>query len=704
MSYMINKAVEAYINEYYPHARLMKHDDPDSDLTFYRMNELAQADRDWFPLCSYKDEETGETVYGGRTDVIHTYMEGETGAGKTTRYVIPAIRALAHTKHKPSFVVADPDGESVENLSPSLWECGYTVRIVNMPDSLHSDTYDPLRTAVDECLKNGQITDHAMEIVRRVAEVLQPIETTSDPIWDQGARAFTTGCILDKLEDMLAGYLPPDCVTLYNVIQNHFWLRDKLSKGYSAQLDSMPHYQKKGADALSVQKMKAVTDNADKTRASYLGVVENHYDAIGYPSMYRLSSNSTIFVEDMIEKPMAVFVQTGNTQIGDAFVSLIVNQLCQYVENRGRKNLNKRMPRDIHCFLDEFANIFIAKPKEYASMLTRTRKNGMFWHMLLQCDSQINDRYGENIATTIRANCTEIYLGSNDYRTQVRFAESCGCRTVESLASRVTGQGPSFEQVPLITPEALNKLEKGYAYVRQGRHDLLLTRLEAFYNCEDFPWIQDMDDVYPVNDFDYTKTRMFPDEYGKPNTQEIEREKRIRQTVDSFERIEETFKGEIEYIDDEDAPVIDDEEDVSDFDDYEPSVATITGTKLYECLQTHLKGQSREHVETVMSDLTSMPTVLIDAVEACFSETYEERLPYSNILKFEIIEEYIRSNNFKSKSAWNRGIKTEVETLQKSGIFPDEVMEAFTNASYEICEELTLGNIKEIKRIISGNV
>jgi hypothetical protein len=31
-------------------------------------------------------------------------------------------------------------------------------------------------------------------------------------------------------------------------------------------------------------------------------------------------------------------------------------------------------------------------------------------------------------------------------------------------------------------------------------------------------------------------------------------------------------------------------------------------------------------------------------------------------------------------------------------------MEAFTNASYEICEELTLGNIKEIKKIISGDV
>lgn len=694
MSYMIDKAVEAYINEYYPNARLMKHDDPDSDLMFYRMDELAQADRDWFPLCSYKDEETGETVYGGRTDVIHTYMEGETGAGKTTRYVIPTIRALAHTGNKPSFVVADPDGESAENLAPSLWEDGYTVRIVNMPDPLHSDTYDPLRTAVDECLKNGQITDHAMEIVRRVAEVLQPIETTSDPIWDQGARAFTTGCILDKLEDMLAGYLPPDCVTLYNVIQNHFWLRDKLSEGYSAKLDSIPHYRKKGADALSVQKMKAVTDNADKTRASYLGVVENHYDAIGHPSMYRLSSNSTIFVEDMIEKPTAVFVQTGNTQIGDAFVSLIVNQLCQYVKNRGRKNLNKRMPRDIHCFLDEFANIFIANPKDYARMLTNTRKNGMFWHMILQCDSQINDRYGENIATTIRANCTEIYLGSNDYRTQVRFAESCGYRTVESLASRLTGQVPSFEKVPLITPEALNKLEKGYAYVRQGRHDLLLTRLEAFYNCEDFLWIQDMDDVYPVNDFDYTKTRMYPDEYVETERKTVVKEPAAK-------------KDTLPEKDDE---IFEDPAEEDRFELEGPTRETVEQAALHDCLEIHLEDYTRSYVESVLTDLTIIPQSLTDAISEIYfiksdTERKTDSLPANaNILKYEIIEEYIHNNDYKSKSMWDRQIKNEVETLQKSGIFPEQIMNAFRDASREIREELSLGNIKYIKRIVSGNV
>jgi type IV secretory pathway TraG/TraD family ATPase VirD4 len=291
---------------------------------------------------------------------------------------------------------------------------------------------------------------------------------------------------LDKLEDMLEGYLPPRCVNLYNILQNHFWLRGKLSEGYSSRLRSIPHYARKQPDAISVQKMEGVTDNAEKTRSSYLGVVENHYDAFGQPSMYQLSSNSTLCVEDIVKKPMAVFIQTGSTRVGDTFVSLIVNRLYQYIKERGRRALDKRMPRDIHCFLDEFANIYIADPADYAHMLTDSRKNGMYWHMILQCDAQLDSKYNKDIARIIRANSTELFMGSHDYETEVRFAQSCGQKTIESLYSEIAQQGPSLVSVDLITPDQLNLTEEGYIYIKSNRHPLTKTYIEAFYRCEEF--------------------------------------------------------------------------------------------------------------------------------------------------------------------------------------------------------------------------
>lgn len=54
---------------------------------------------------------------------------------------------------------------------------------------------------------------------------------------------------------------------------------------------------------LPMGEMMSVTDNADKTRASYFGVIENHYDTFGQPALYALSSNSTINIRDLINKP-----------------------------------------------------------------------------------------------------------------------------------------------------------------------------------------------------------------------------------------------------------------------------------------------------------------------------------------------------------------------------------------------------------------
>ncbi|MBR5010988.1 MAG: type IV secretory system conjugative DNA transfer family protein, partial [Clostridia bacterium] len=108
--------------------------------------------------------------------------------------------------------------------------------------------------------------------------------------------------------------------------------------------------------ALSVQKMVAVTNNSERTRASYYGVIENHYDTFGQTSMYKLSSNSTIDISEFVEEPTVIVIQSGNTKIGDDLIALLMNELYTYVVKKGKEVSNKRLPRKIHCFLDEFAN------------------------------------------------------------------------------------------------------------------------------------------------------------------------------------------------------------------------------------------------------------------------------------------------------------------------------------------------------------
>jgi len=73
-----------------------------------------------------------------------------------------------------------------------------------------------------------------------------------------------------------------------------------------------------------------------------------------------------------------------------------------------------------------------------------------------------------------------------------------------------------------------------------------------------------------------------------------------------------------------------------------------------------------------------------------------------NIYKFEIIERIITEVDFTTKDeVLDFARKVRDIALEKN--IPSDIKNAFKNAYKEIDEELTLGNLREIKKIISDN-
>ena len=759
MSELRNAIIQKQIEQYYPNARIVSDTDADSGLKFYTEQQLHQLSEDWFPLSCRKDTKTGTLVFGGRGDVDHTYTIGETGAGKTTRLVIQSIRALSAMPDKPSFLITDMHGEIVENLFTHLKENGYTVKILNCDNPLRSDTYNPLAAMANVCGRTGEIDDEAHDMIRKIAEVIQPIQSSHDPIWDMGARSYTHGCILDKFEDLLEGKIPAKCITLYNLIENHYWLRQKLGEQFGeGRLRNIPHYAQKPRSSMSVQKIISVTDNADKTRRSYWGVVENHYDVFGQPSLYRLSSSNTIDVEEFLEKPTAIIVQSGASTCGDQLASFLVNDIYTTIVRKGREQQIKRLKRPIHCFLDEFANCHIAEGSKFIEMLTTSRKFGMHWHMMLQCDAQMESKYDKFIAATIRANCTEIFLGSFDYDTASRFAQSCGKTTIESLMTRTTQQAPVLEVIDLITPDRLNLMEPGVAYVRSKRHPLLKTYYEAFYNCEEYANPADMEDIYPHNRVDYRLTAFFPDSAPRVDEKEFAILNHLQKSGSSSE----TELTAIMPIMDvkqclrslKNANMI--KEDNGRFqlnisrnqfdllkEQYEqgrlPEKAAVRSSREdpFDCEEPWTPPGFRDGNDVTerfaedpnacpekwtMEKLMNMPIQDLGDLRragefTCIPEELAENMMRiangvdpkyidcivnnMRILKFEIIEAYITNNNFSRKDQWIKKLRNEVQRIKQHNWFNEETVQCFDNALKDMDEELTLGNIREIKKIIS---
>ena len=689
MSKLSKKLLDEQIKRYYPNSVLVEYDSPESDLTFYKASELKRVGRKWFPLSCHIDKETGELIYGGREDVVHTYTEGETGAGKTTRFVMQSIYALASTEQKPSFVIVDIHGEIIENLYHHLKENGYDIKILNCDNPARSDTYNPFANIVEECRKNKTIGFEAASLLRKIAEVIQPVQSNADPIWDMGARSYTHGCILDKFEDLIMNTCEAESINIYNVIKTHYWIRDFINtRAYGGgTLDSIPHFKKKGLEAPSYQKLTAVIDNADKTRASYFGVVENHYDRFGQEAMYSLSSSNTINVRDLTERPTAIIIQSGNTTVGDSLISLMINDIYTHVVKTGKANPRKILPRNIHCFLDEFANCNIAEGNELIKMLTTSRKFGMFWHLILQCDAQLDKKYDANIAKIIRSNCTELFMGSHDYTTKARFSEACGMCAIQSVDSILT-QNPRLETVRLMTPDKLSITEEGYLYIMCNRHHLTKTYFEAFYKCKEFIPVEDINSIYPHNDFDYRTTLRYPDgtrPFGslskKSNTPK--QHKPMLKLKGSACALSYSHAGR---------PVL---PKVSDLD------------VLVEELRRHLCTAPTLPIWDIITVSVILPLPLVDLLEALTENTaltseLTSILKNRNILKYEIIETFIKNCDFQTKQEWDNAMFEECQYLTRNNLFPYSIMEIFFTALYEVTNELSLQNIREVKKIISG--
>ena len=74
-----------------------------------------------------------------------------------------------------------------------------------------------------------------------------------------------------------------------------------------------------------------------------------------------------------------------------------------------------------------------------------------------------------------------------------------------------------------------------------------------------------------------------------------------------------------------------------------------------------------------------------------------------NVYKFEIIERIIKEVDFTTKDEVLAFAKKVRDIALDRTDITDEIKKAFKNAYKEIDEELTLGNLKEIKKIISGS-
>ncbi len=475
----------------------------------------------------------------------HSLIIGATGSGKTTTFINPMIQLLASTAAGSSMIMTDPKGELFDLHSQYLVSRGYKVLLLDLRDTYSSSRWNPLDGIWDmyqqyveagkgikfhkddmasypdlkrmdgegepgkpwvewrgraysdltHCQDDVSVTrqqyyDEMYEDLNDLISVICPIENEKDPVWEKGARSIIMATCLAMLEDSEDERLgmTKDKFNFFNInkaltnsedefatLKEYFEGRNKLSQAYT----------------LSRQVMSA----ADTTLSSYMSITFDKLNMFNDRGLCGLTSATDVQAEKFADQPTALFMKIPDekdTRHGLAAVFILCMYKALIKVASAREDLS--LPRNVYFILDEFGNM--PKIEKFDKMITVGRSRKIWFNMVVQSYSQLNNVYGEKVADIVKSNCgMKMFIGSNDIGTCEEFSKLCGNMTVRtnSTSSNVGSRAgemniSSQTQVrPLIYPSELqmlnNKESTGNAIIVTFGNFPLRTKYTPSYLC-----------------------------------------------------------------------------------------------------------------------------------------------------------------------------------------------------------------------------
>ncbi len=490
-------------------SRWMTDKERDSIFTPCRYSELGSMKKDGVPVRAMAEGERDLRVVFNSP--CHSLIIGSTGSGKTTTFINPMIQLLGASGAGSSMLITDPKGELFSLHSKFLAERGYDVKVLDLRDAYHSyrwnpleplwDTYrvyadaprqvferdDDVRTGglsitgavedygslwyefngkayptlekaiVEVKIFRSRTFDEMYEDMNDLVSILVPVQNQNDPMWEKGARAIVMGVLLAMLEDSEDPSLgmTRERFNLFNMtkilqqssddylpLRNYFAGRDPLSK--------------------AVASARQVIDAPEKTRASYMSVLLEKLSIFNDTGICALTSMSDFQTSDLAEHPTALFLKIPDEKdtrhgLAAIFMTNVYKSLIKVAS--GYEDLS--LPRNVYYILDEFGNM--PKIEKFDKMITVGRSRKIWFNMVVQSYSQLNNLYGDTVAEIVKGNCgIKMFIGSNDLGTCKEFSELCGNITIVTQGSSQAGKDANYSQSlqtrPLIYPSELQKL------------------------------------------------------------------------------------------------------------------------------------------------------------------------------------------------------------------------------------------------------
>lgn len=330
-------------------------------------------------------------------------IAGGSGSGKTMSFSEPRLLQTKYT----SLIATVTKRRIVNKYMPMFKERRYDILDLNFVSPLKSNCgYDPLKY-VNRC---SDITFLARAIVKADP---QKDNSHADPYWDEAAISLLSA----EIAYILMTKSNPSFADVLELHDSIYFVES--GGGINTSADRMfESLERKEPNCFAVSCWRSFATLPIKTASCVFGTLNTMMDTIFSPEIRKLMRlEKTIDFEKIASKKTILFVTTSAVNPAlHSFVNIFYAQAFKQLFEYAELQEDGMLPIPVHVLCDDFATgSRILNFPEYISIF---REKQISVTLLLQSESQLEQMYGSNNATTIINNCdTYVYLGGMDLKT-----------------------------------------------------------------------------------------------------------------------------------------------------------------------------------------------------------------------------------------------------------------------------------------------
>ena len=327
-------------------------------------------------------------------------LVGASGRGKTRGFIKPNIMQM-----NSSYVISDPKGTLVLELGNMLETHGYKVKVLNLLDMEHSNTYNPFNYI--------RTDDDVYKLIKYIMANVNPgyFLRGGDRFWDDAA---TT--LLSAICFYLHHECRPEDRTFANVMKLMRCLEVREGfREYESTLDIMFRtLEELDPEHIAVKQYQVFKSGADKTEQSIQITAEVLLQYFNLDEYEMLTSSDNISLASVGTEKTALFVTVSDTDrsknwLAGVFYCQLFDELCHYADTR---TVDHRLPVHVRFILDDF--VCTAKIPEFDYKMAMIRSREISCIVAIQDEAQLIKEYGL-AAQGIIANCDSyVFLGSSN--------------------------------------------------------------------------------------------------------------------------------------------------------------------------------------------------------------------------------------------------------------------------------------------------